>query len=494
MRKISISGIVASISGISREEKERVKSILTWEEKDEEKCLYKEVEGDLIVYKNYLPILFDDYKLPKNEILFAPKTSEISVPGIELYSYQKRAIQQCLVKRFGGILSGTGSGKTEMIAGFFLYLFQNTNYKNMWIVVNNSLLAGNIYARLLARGLPPEEVHLYDSKKRNGLVVSKRLVIVVVNSIHAALKRNTKLLQKKLFESEVVVVDEAHHATQMLYNMLSYCSNLKFLLGFSATLFENPGDPHVLYGDAQVYGLFGRILKEVSVSDLQEAGRIATPFLYLDTVGSSKICNKYSGLVFKYNTVYTKLIVDNNFRNSRIALFASYMADRGLQTFISVIQHDHAFNILGKLKKYRVVAIFGGGQTVRSINGDVKTSIEDYEKISEEYRKGKIDILIASTVADEGFDLPSVDCMIMGGAGKAFRKVNQRRGRGARRKSKGLNNFLLIDFWDKTHKYLLKHSEIRLNHYVKDAANITYSWEEFSEVIEKYCKEKNDAN
>ena len=494
MRHISTSGILAIISNLRTDELQEIKEMLTWEEADKIHTLYSEVDGKIITYKNFLPILFKDYCPPHPEILFKPKLSEIEVPGIELYDYQKRVIQLCLVKRFGGIISGTGSGKTEMIAGFFLYLFKHSSYKNMWIVVNNSLLAGNIHARLLARGLPDEEVYLYDSKKNKGIAVEKRLTIVVVNSVHSRLKKGFKLLEKKLSESEVVVVDEAHHATTMLYHMLSYCNNLKFLLGFSATLFENPKDPQQLFGDAQAYGLFGQVLKNVSVSELQEAGHIASPYLLFEVIGSKKILNKSSSIYKKYDTVYRKFIVDNNYRNKRMAEFAGYMAEKGLQTFISVVRHDQAFHLLGELVNYSVIAIFGGKQVARVNEGKIVISTEDYEEISQEFKEGKIQILIATAVADEGFDLPSVDCMIMGGGMKTRRGVMQRRGRGARRKKKGMNNFFLIDFWDQTHKYLLKHSEQRLSHYVNDSANITYEWDEYKALIEEYCKERQNED
>ena len=76
-------------------------------------------------------------------------------------------------------------------------------------------------------------------------------------------------------------------------------------------------------------------------------------------------------------------------------------------------------------------------------------------------------MLLASSIFDEGENLPSVSVLILAGGetgSKKGRRLRQRIGR-VLRLAEGKERALVIDFFDKTHQYLEKHSKKRLEVY-----------------------------
>ena len=74
-------------------------------------------------------------------------------------------------------------------------------------------------------------------------------------------------------------------------------------------------------------------------------------------------------------------------------------------------------------------------------------------------------ILIASTIFDEGVDIPEVNVLIIAAGGKSEVKTIQRIGRGLRKKKVG--GVLVYDFNDAS-KFLLRQSQNRIKVYQKE--------------------------
>jgi len=92
------------------------------------------------------------------------------------------------------------------------------------------------------------------------------------------------------------------------------------------------------------------------------------------------------------------------------------------------------------------------------------TPIERRTEILKDFQDGLVNILITSVILDQGIDIPNIDVLILAGGGASKIKSLQRIGRGLRI-NEGKENLLVIDFADRTHRYLAKHSYERLNSY-----------------------------
>lgn len=95
-------------------------------------------------------------------------------------------------------------------------------------------------------------------------------------------------------------------------------------------------------------------------------------------------------------------------------------------------------------------------------------STERRARVIRAFREGKVNVLIASTIVDEGFDVPAIRFLVLAGGGKAEHRQVQRIGRGMRAAS-GKERLVVVDFMDRG-KYLGAHSRRRAKAYAKERA------------------------
>lgn len=100
------------------------------------------------------------------------------------------------------------------------------------------------------------------------------------------------------------------------------------------------------------------------------------------------------------------------------------------------------------------------------INGADSTARR--KRVIEAFKTGKVDVLIANKILDEGADVPSIAFLILGGGGRAAHRQVQRIGRG-QRVSEGKTSLIVVDFKDEG-KYLSKHSAERIKGYRNEEA------------------------
>lgn len=92
---------------------------------------------------------------------------------------------------------------------------------------------------------------------------------------------------------------------------------------------------------------------------------------------------------------------------------------RGYNTLILVTQIKHGQILEEILNKYSCPAIFISG----------KSSMKKRKQAIQDMRDGKRSIMIASTIADVGLDIPRLQCIVEAGAGKSSVTALQRLGR-----------------------------------------------------------------
>jgi superfamily II DNA or RNA helicase len=101
-----------------------------------------------------------------------------------------------------------------------------------------------------------------------------------------------------------------------------------------------------------------------------------------------------------------------------------------------------------------------------------KESSKRRGRIIDQYKRGEIQILLASTILDEGFDAPATEYLVLAGGGLAEHRQLQRIGRGMR-SSEGKKDLTVVDFMDRG-RYLGKHSKERLAAYrAEPSFNVT---------------------
>lgn len=156
--------------------------------------------------------------------------------------------------------------------------------------------------------------------------------------------------------------------------------------------------------------------------------------------------------------LYDVGIVRNKPRNSAIIDAAATMHEDGLTTLILVSRVDHALYLKKQIERdIREPVLF--------LHGPDSKSTRDTAK--KQFAQGKYRILIATSIFDEGEDVPAIDGLILAGGGKAQHTLIQRLGRGMRPKE-GKTELRAVDFYDTNSRTLWKHSKERMKVYQSD--------------------------
>lgn len=141
-----------------------------------------------------------------------------------------------------------------------------------------------------------------------------------------------------------------------------------------------------------------------------------------------------------YNSFYNKAIIHNDKRNNIIVNTALTEFKNGKTTLILIKSITHGELIKQKLLqneelKGKVDFLYGS------------SSLDERANMLQRVKNGELKILIASTIADQGLDLPILDCLILAGGGRSSTRAFQRVGR-VIRLYPGKTNAIVYDFKD----------------------------------------------
>lgn len=250
-----------------------------------------------------------------------------------------------------------------------------------------------------------------------------------------------KKIQKMVKEAELFVLDECQYAAAkslQFIHRISVSARYRFLL--SGTPWREAGD------DILIEAVSGPKFYDLPASKLIDDGVLVPPKIYFINVPKMKFLNG------TYQTIYDNYIVKNTTRNSLIVDAARKLVQNGRRVLILISKVEH-----GKILYDTLSEEF----SVDSLNGT--TSSEARMSAIDSIRRGKINILIASKIFDQGIDIPELDALILAGSGKSSARALQRIGR-VIRPSEGKKWANVIEFMDNA-KYLESHSKARLKIY-----------------------------
>lgn len=240
----------------------------------------------------------------------------------------------------------------------------------------------------------------------------------------------------------VMIVDEAHHSkSDTWYNNLMTCENALYRIALTGSIDKKD---ELLW--MRMQGLFGDVISRVTNKQLIEEGHSAKPTINIIPIANPNDIDN----IDEYRVAYEKGIINNNFRNKLIAKLTEkwYNEDKGILIIVNFI--DHGNNISELLDKLNVEHYF--------LHGEVDSEIRK-QKLND-MRSGKLKVMIATSLIDEGVDISGINSLILGAGGKSLRQVLQRVGR-ALRKKKDDNTTQIYDFADMTNRFLFHHSKER---------------------------------
>lgn len=362
---------------------------------------------------------------------FEPKSpSSPSLPGIELHHYQEKAITKALSRGRGIIHAPTGSGKT-IVGAALISAYPNQNI--IFIVHTKDLLSQTVEE--LNRWFP-NQVGIIGSGKLD----PNRITIGMIQTLNR--------IGPSEFDKvpDIVIVDECHHVGKFggsYAKVLERYINADTRFGLTATLGYLPEAKLVAEGH------IGPVIEEIQLTELIEEGFLAEPKLRLIKIPR----NPHFRAIKKYSDLYQVAVVENKNRNRKILECVKEYAEKGLTSLILTIRVEHG-HILEKMShdvfpELRLKYIHGGSES------------EIREEVKKELNSGKIDGVIATTILNEGVNIPSLGAVINTSGGKSEIAVLQKIGRGLRVTDEK-KVIYLIDFFDPSHHFLIDHFGERL--------------------------------
>jgi superfamily II DNA or RNA helicase len=264
---------------------------------------------------------------------------------------------------------------------------------------------------------------------------------------------------------DLIVLDECHHVAAEEYRkMLSYATGTRW--GFSAT----PTREDDLQRD--VFALIGPVVHTVTREALVAAGQIAQARVIFHAPNSAKSMEKAVealalpeiaarrrrfGFLFsnpasakeQESRVFWQFaqqvgIFENEPRNAKIVALAKEHASDSVLVIVGKIEHGMllAEQIPGSIMLHSKV-----GRKVRAETIDG-------------FRAGTIKCVIATSLADEGLDVPRANVLILASAGRSAIKAAQRTGRVLRTFAEKTHG-TIHDFEDRQHYFLRAQSKKR---------------------------------
>jgi len=210
-------------------------------------------------------------------------------------------------------------------------------------------------------------------------------------------------IQKLIGMCKGLYMDETHHsASKTCMEVLTCAKNAYWRFGGSATPYRESGD------EIMIQAMFGSKIVDINASYLIKEGYLIHPYIFFEPIDGESDYHSYG-------KIYKECIAENEPFNRHVADTAKHLMSRNLSTLILVQQYKQG----DILKKMIPGSEFVTGK-MSSINR--RNAIQDL-------RDRKSLCMIATSLADEGLDIPTLDAVLLAGGGASATRVNQRIGR-----------------------------------------------------------------
>lgn len=346
------------------------------------------------------------------------------IKGITFRPDQARAIKAAVDNKRGVIIAPTGSGKTVVLGGIASCFPKG---RTLFLCHTKDLLQ-QTYEEFKKFGF--KNIGIINQQNRS---LEGDIVIAIRQSF-------IKLDPEEYMDYfDQVLIDECHHSKDSDSQIVEILSNMvaDVRIGVSATF---PGDKA---SQLTIEGAIGPIINELTVEEGIELGILSKPIIKI-----RKTAYQYPIHDLRlYKDVYQQGIVDNYARNRQIMMDVAREMERGNSTLTFVSKIEHGENLLQ-------VARSMGIDGVHFIHGE--TDDETRSKVKKGLMNKKIKAVIATTIWDEGVNIPSLNVIVNAAGGKSEIKALQRIGRGLRT-AEGKDTVIVYDYFDPSHHFLIGH-------------------------------------
>lgn len=394
----------------------------------------------------------EDYIIQDNRMLMDPGIIKERVKSANLRPYQLEAIKAVVNNHVGGVYyprgiisAATNAGKTLIMAG----IYASYPGAHGLILLNDSTL----YKQFLT-DMPKmfgDKWGYCQGKKIKWGKITVAMVQTLVNHLSE--------FKEELFNIDVLLIDECDLSTNKTYKkVLGYIPNAFVKVGLSGTVFlRNLAKDRVK--NNTIIGHFGQELFKIKNLELMKAG-YSTPVVIKIFPGNSKLPRTND-----YEQEYKIGISQNLDRLAKVIERAKFYMDRGKFPLLIICRfHEHVELTFDYFQKN-----FGIKYRLAYVHNESPNRDEAIEG----FRRGDIDILVASLLIKRGQNMPLIKAIINTSGGESPETPLQIIGRGTRTHD-SKTKFYFDDFWD-AGKYLERHSKHRIAYYKNEGFKVILS-------------------
>jgi len=348
---------------------------------------------------------------------------DVSLKNFEVRKYQIDSIRAWVsdinITGNGIIKAPTGSGKSVIAILSALEMLKNKKDAKIIYAVNSTTLLKQFQNFAKKEDLPFSLVSGEIDELKNG---QKSDLIALSVSYYYSQKKQKKheKLKELISNADLIIIDEAHHTPASMLKSLLLDSPNSIRLGLSATPLREDGR------ELEILGLLGKISYSIDYTELVK-NHYLVPLEYI-----------------QYETVPSKVIKEEI---SNINITKSYDAfAKTYSRLLRLFENSPYTNkqIIAKIKelnKYpalvivRRIAIAKKLSELLNENGIIadwvssKTDLNERMEKIEALKNGKLQVLISTSLADEGLDIPNLQLVVLLTQGKSRIKLVQRIGR-----------------------------------------------------------------
>ena len=378
---------------------------------------------------------------------------DVSLKNFEMRKYQIDSIRAWVndinVTGNGIIKAPTGSGKSVIAILSALEMLKNKSNAKIIYAVNSTTLLKQFQNFAKKEDLPFLLVSGEVDELKNG---QKSDLIALSVSYYYSQKKQKKheKLKELIQNSDLIVVDEAHHTPASMLKSLLLDSPNSIRLGLSATPLREDGR------ELEILGLLGKISYSIDYTELVKNNYLV-PLQYI-----------------QYETVPSKVIKEEI---SNIDVTKSYDAfaktySRLLRLFEnSPYTNKQVISKIKELNKYPALVIVRRIILAKKLsellneNGIIadwvssKTDLNERMEKIENLKNGKLQVLISTSLADEGLDIPNLQLVVLLTQGKSRIKLVQRIGRVMRPSQNKQKGYILDITYP--HEFFIRQGEKR---------------------------------
>jgi superfamily II DNA or RNA helicase len=388
-----------------------------------------------------------------------PKVKKVvtKIGKYKLRPEQEKAVKAIISNQVGnslfqiGVLDYTvNAGKTLIMSS--LYLSYKRQLKTLLITNDSDWL--NQAREEFKQYLPGEDITFVQGKVLNW----SNFTIGMVQSI----SRNMRFYQQELSKIDMVLVDEADQGGSKQYqNVLTRLFNTRIRIGLSGTIYMSKlAKDKVKNMNLECF--FGKVIAEFKLKDSIKKGYSTKTIVKM--VPSRPWYGNWESEFVTYKDIYDDSITLNKYAKRMAYARLKWNINQGRYPALVVCKHiAHCENLYKFFKKK-----LGDAYNIAYVH--VNTPSKLRQQIMKDFREGRIDILVSTTIIARGKNFPKLRYLLNAASMDSQEKSIQFLGRLVRTDES--KNRVYLDDLHYPGDYLSRHGRHRKQYYQKQELKV----------------------